>query len=206
MTTGAAWRLRGEILEVCSCAVTCPCNFGGDPTSLPCDAVWGLHIRQGNQGSTQLNDLNVVLYFRIPGKVMEGNWTLGAYLDQRASQQQVQALGSILTGQAGGMFAALGGLIGKALPPKQAPIRFETVNGEHRVTVPGLVEAGSEKIPNPMPEQPPMDTKVTGLMVPIFGGTSNIRRSTAVKVTDRGLPFAFSGRSSVTGQFDLKGP
>jgi hypothetical protein len=51
-----------------------------------------------------------------------------------------------------------------------------------------------------------MDSKVTGLMVPIFGGTSNIRRSSAVKVTDSNLPFQYSGRSSVTGQFDLKGP
>jgi hypothetical protein len=137
---------------------------------------------------------------------MEGNWTLGAYLDQRANQQQMQALGSILTGQAGGLFAALGGLIGKALPPKQVPISFETTNGEHRVTVPGLIEAGSERIPNPMPGQPPLDTKATGLMVPIFAGSSNIRRNSAVKVTDSNLPFEFSGRSSVTGQFDLKGP
>ena len=206
MTTSPAWRLRGEILEVCSCNVTCPCNFGGEPTHSPCNAVWGLHIRDGNHGNTRLNDLNVVLYFRIPGKVMEGNWTLGACLDQRATQPQVEALGNILGGKAGGMFGALGGLIGKALPPKQAAIRFETVNGEHRVSVPGLIEAGSERIPNPMPDQPPMDTKVTGLMVPIFEGSSNIRRSTAVKATDPNLGFEFSGRSSVTGQFDLKGP
>lgn len=205
MTTTTSWRLRGEILEVCSCDLTCPCNFGGESTKSPCNAVWGLHIRQGNHGGTRLNDLNVVLYFRIPGKVFDGNWTLGAYLDQRANPQQVQALGNILGGQAGGMFGALSGLIGKALPPKQATISFETVNGEHRVTVPGLVESGSEKVPNPM-GGPPMDTKVTGLMVPIFGGTSNIRRSTAVKVTDPALPFEFAGSSAVTGQFDLKGP
>jgi hypothetical protein len=206
MTTGTSWRIQGDILEVCSCNVTCPCNFGGEPTKSPCDAVWGLRIQQGNYGNTRLNGLNVVLYFRIPGKVFDGNWTLGAYLDQRANQQQMEALGNNLGGKAGGMFAALGGLIGKALPPKQAPIRFETIAGEHRVTVPGFIEAGSERIPNPMPGQPPMDTKVTGLMVPIFGGTSNIRRSTTVKVTDPNLRFEYAGRSSVTAQFDLKGP
>ncbi len=206
MTTSASWRIRGDILEVCSCNVTCPCNFGGDPTRSPCDAVWGLHVQEGNYGSTRLNDLNVVLYFRIPGKVFEGNWTLGAYLDQRANQQQVQSIGEILSGKAGGLFAALAGLIGKALPPKQVPIRFETVGGEHRVTVPGLIEAASERIPNPMPGQPPLDTKASDLCVPIFAGTANVRRSSAVKVTDPNLRFEFSGRSSVTGRFDLKGP
>ena len=206
MTTGTSWRIRGDILEVCSCNVTCPCNFGGDPTQAPCEAAWGLHIQQGNYGNTRLNDLNVVLYFSIPGKVFEGNWTLGAYLDQRANQQQVQALGTILSGQAGGFFAAAAGLIGNALPPKQVPIRFETVDGEHRVTVPGLLEIGSERIPNPMPGQPPLDSKANDLVVPIFAGTANVRRSSSMKVTDPNLSFEHRGRSAITSRFDLKGP
>jgi hypothetical protein len=168
--------------------------------------VWGFHVGQGNYGNTRLNGLNVVLYFRIPGKVFDGNWTLGAYLDQRANQQQQQALGAILSGQAGGVFAALSGLIGKALPPKQVPISFETVDGEHRVTVPGLLEIGSERIPNPMPGQPPLDAKFTGHAVPIFAGASNVRRSSAAKLTDPNLRFEHRGRSACTGKFDVKGP
>jgi hypothetical protein len=148
----------------------------------------------------------VVLYVSIPGKVFDGNWTLGAYLDQRANQQQQQALGAILSGKAGGVFAALGGLIGKALPPKQVPISFETVDGEHRVTVSGLLEIGSERIPNPMPGQPPLDAKYTGGTVPLFAGSTNVRRSAAAKMTDPNLRFEHRGRSATTGTFDLKGP
>jgi hypothetical protein len=148
----------------------------------------------------------VVLYFRIPGKVFDGNWTLGACLDQRANQQQMEALGNILTGQAGGFFAALGGLIGKALPPKQVPISFETANGEHRVTVPGLVEVGSERIANPMPGQPPLDTKFSGGIIPIFVGSMNVRRSSVMRVTDPNLSFEHRGRAACTGQFDARGP
>ena len=148
----------------------------------------------------------MVLYFRIPGKALDGNWTLGACLDQRANQQQQQALGAILTGKAGGFFAALSGLIGRALPPKQLPIRFETVDGDHRVTVPGLLEIGSERVPNPMPGQPPMDTKFSGGLIPIFAGRTNVRRSAVVRVRDPNLSFEYSGRSACTGQFDLRGP
>src|SRR6266568_5113735 len=72
--------------------------------------------------------LNVVLYGRIPGNAFQGNWTVGVYLDQRADQQQAQALGNIFSGQAGGWPSVLGPLIGNLLAPKQVPIRFETVD------------------------------------------------------------------------------
>lgn len=206
MTTGTSWRLRGNILEVCSCNVTCPCNFGGDPTKVPCDAAWGLHITTGNYGDTRLSGLNVVLYFRIPTKVFDGNWTLGACLDQRANQQQQQALGAILSGQAGGFFGALAGLIGRALAPKLVPINFETADGEYRVTVPGLLEMGSERIPNPMPGQPPLDTKFTGGVVPIFVGPTKVRRNSVVRVRDPNLSFEYRGRAALIGRFDAAGP
>lgn len=205
MTTAPAWQARGDILEVCSCNVTCPCNFGGDPTKTPCDGIWAWHIQQGNYGNTRLDNVNLVMYFRIPTKAWEGNLTLGVCLDQGASPQQQEALGAILGGKAGGFFAAMGPLIGKALPPKQGRINYVKAGGELRVTVPGLLEAGSERIPNPM-GQPPLDTKVSGLILPIFGGQASVRRSAVMKVTDPNLSFEYRGTSSIVGAFDLKGP
>ena len=41
MATEAAWRMRGDVMEACSCATTCPCNFGSDPIPLPCEVVVG---------------------------------------------------------------------------------------------------------------------------------------------------------------------
>ena len=205
MTTAESWRIRGDILEVCSCNVTCPCNFGGDPTFGNCEAVQGYRIQEGNLGNTQLGGVNLVLYIRMPGKPFEGNWTLGVYIDQRATEGQMQALGTILSGQAGGMFAALSGLIGNGLPPKQVPITFETVDGEHHVSVPGLVDIGSERIPSLMGGEP-LDTKVTDLAIPFFSGTANVRRSSKFSLTDPDLSFQHPGHSSFTGQFDLSGP
>jgi hypothetical protein len=206
MTTTTSWRMRGQVLEASSCNVTCPCNFGGDPTQVPCEAILALRIQEGNYGNTRLDGLNVVLYVSIPGNPFQGGWTLGAYLDQRANQEQMQALGTILSGQAGGMFDVLSGLIGNPLPPKQVPIQYESVNGEHRITVPGLLEVGSERIPNPMEGQPPLDTKVNDLSVPFYTGTANVRRSSVFRLTGPELSFEHSGRSSLIGQFDYSGP
>jgi len=206
MTTATSWRMRGHIMGACSCNLVCPCNFGGDPTQLPCEAMFGYQIQEGNYAATQLGGLNFVLYIRIPGKVFDGNWTLGAYLDQRATQEQMEGLGAILSGEAGGLFSVLGGLVGNALPPKQVPISFETVDGEHHISVPGLLEVGSEKISNPMPGQPPLDTKVTDFAVPFYTGTANIRRSSAFSLTDPNLNFQHPGRNCETGHFDYSGP
>ena len=125
----------------------------------------------------------------------------------RADQQQVEALGGLFSGQAGGWFASLSGLIGHQLAPQQVPIQFETVNGEHRVTVPGLLEVGTERIPNPLPGQPPLDIKVSDIAVAgLYAGPVHVRRSSILKLTDPNLRFEYSGRSSLIGQFEYSGP
>jgi hypothetical protein len=206
MATQTSWRMRGDVMEACSCATTCPCNFGSDPTPLPCEVVIGWRIQDGNYGNTRLDGLSVVLYGRIPGNVFQGNWTVGVYLDQRASQPQAQALGDIFAGNAGGWPAMLSSLIGNLLPPKQVPIQFQTVDGEHNITIPGLLEVGSERVSSPLPGQPPLDPKVSDLAVPFYTGSVNVRRSRTLRLSDPGMSFQYAGRSSLVGQFDYTGP
>ena len=206
MATQTSWRMRGDVMEACSCATTCPCNFGSDPTPLPCEVVIGWRIQDGNYGNTRLDGLSVVLYGRIPGNVFQGNWTVGVYLDQRASQPQAQALGDIFAGNAGGWPAMLSSLIGNLLPPKQVPIQFQTVDGEHNITIPGLLEVGSERVPNPLPGQPPLDSKVSDLAVPFYTGSVSVRRSRTLRLSDPGMSFQHAGCSSLIGQFDYSGP
>jgi hypothetical protein len=206
MATQTSWRMHGDVMEACSCATTCPCNFGSDPTPLPCEVVIGWRIQDGNYGNTRLDGLSVVLYGRIPGNVFQGNWTVGLYLDQGASQQQAQALGDIFAGNAGGWPAMLSSLIGNLLAPKQVPIQFQTVDGEHSITIPGLLEVGSERVPNPLPGQPPLDPKVSNLAVPFYTGPVSVRRSRTLTLSDPGMSFQHAGCSSLVGQFDYSGP
>ena len=206
MATQTSWRMRGDVMEACSCATTCPCNFGSDPTPLPCEVVIGWRIQEGNYGNTRLDGLSVVLYGWIPGNVFQGNWTVGVYLDQRASQQQAQALGDIFAGNAGGWPAMLSSLIGNLLTPKQVPIQFQTVDCEHSITIPGLLEVGSERVPNPIPGQPALDPKVSDLAVPFYTGSVSVRRSRTLSLSDPGMSFQYAGRSSLVGQFDYSGP
>jgi hypothetical protein len=52
-----------------------------------------------------LDGLNVALVINAPGPMVEGNWAVGAYIDQRADDKQTEALGAIFTGAAGGPIA-----------------------------------------------------------------------------------------------------
>jgi hypothetical protein len=173
-----AWRMRGDAFEACSCNVTCPCNFASDPTLGFCEVIVAWRIQEGLYGDTRLDGLNLVQYVRMPGNLWQGNWTAGYYLDQRATPEQVHALGTILSGQA-----------------------------EHRVTVPGLLEVGTERIPNPVPGQPPLDITVSDIAVAgLYAGPVHARRSRILKLTDPNLRFEYSGRSSLIGQFEYTGP
>jgi len=100
----------------------------------------------------------------------------------------------------------LGAANRQPVAPRQVPIQFETVDGEHRITVPGLLEAGSERVPNPFSAQPPLDPKVSDLAVPFYTGAVRVRRSRTLRLTDPNMGFEYSGRSALIGSFDYSGP
>lgn len=206
LSDAPAWRLTGDAMEACRCAVTCPCNFTSDPTEVPCNSIVGWHITKGHYGDTQLDDVNLVAYLQIPSNAFAGDWTLGFYFDERANAEQFAALSAIFGGQAGGWPAALTPLVGSPIPPKQAPIHYELADGEVQVSMPGILEVGTEHVPNPMPGLPPLDLKVSNLAVPFYTGTADVRRSTILKMTDPDLSFEYMGRSALIGTFEYQGP
>ena len=69
-----------------------------------------------------------------------------------------------------------------------------------------VLEVGTERIPNPMSGQPPLDTKMSDIAVPLYAGPVHVRRSSILKMTDPNLRFEYSGRSSLIGQFEYTGP
>jgi hypothetical protein len=87
--------------------------FARKPTEGVCDVPLIFHIESGRYGGIALDGLNVALAIHTPGPMAEGNWSVAAYIDQRADDKQTDALGAIFTGAAGGPMAALAPLIGR---------------------------------------------------------------------------------------------
>ena len=107
MATQVQWQLSGDYFENCNCSVVCPCFISkaapltSRPTEGECNVALIFHIDSGKYDGTALDGLNVALAVHTPGPMAEGNWSIAAYIDQRASDKQTEALGAIFSGGAG---------------------------------------------------------------------------------------------------------
>jgi hypothetical protein len=138
------WQVRGTYFEACNCQIPCPCNFTNAPTEGECKVVVAWHVDQGRYGTVDLAGLNAALFACAPGHMMETKWQVALYTDERASQEQAVALGTIFSGQAGGHLAALGPLIGEVLGVKAVPIEYQAEGTKRSMRIGTIAEAEIE--------------------------------------------------------------
>ena len=153
----ASWQISGEYFEACSCDSVCPCPTSGlaaRPTKGSCDVGLVFHVERGRYGNTTLDGLNFAVLAHTPGPMIQGNWTVGVVLDERASAQQREALTTIASGQGGGPMAALGPLIGSFAGTEAKPIRIESSGMRRSVSIPGMLDLAVEGIPGAFREEP----------------------------------------------------
>jgi len=132
------YNLKGTLLEVCTCNILCPCWVGEDPDGDgTCDSVMAWHIDEGTVNGTGVSGRTVAVATHIPGNVLKGNWKVALFVDDKASEQQNQALLDVWTGKLGGPVADLAGLIGEVVSVEQAPITYELNEGK------GILKIGS---------------------------------------------------------------
>ncbi|MBI2911811.1 MAG: DUF1326 domain-containing protein [Chloroflexi bacterium] len=142
--------MKGQYIKNCSCLAHCPCDTVGEPApNRLCEAVVGMHIQEGNFDSVSLSGLNWAGAAHFPGAVHEGNGTLEAFVDERATEDQRNALLTILTGKAGNpWFEVLAQFITTIHGPHFVRIdwEFDKAKRRARVTIPGFIETESEPL------------------------------------------------------------
>jgi hypothetical protein len=142
-----AWQIRGEYFETCSCDYLCPCvtsNLTARPTQGWCTFAFVQHIDQGRFDDVVLDGLNFAIIGRTPEEMAKGNWTVGVITDERGSPEQQQAIVAIVSGQAGGPMAALGGLIGTFAGVEARPISFEKDGHRLAASIPEMLDEALE--------------------------------------------------------------
>ncbi|MBV9016162.1 MAG: DUF1326 domain-containing protein [Alphaproteobacteria bacterium] len=151
------WQLTGDYFENCNCDVVCPCLVStvppltARPTRGVCDVALVFHIDRGSYGGLALDGLNVAVVAHTPGPMADGNWSVAAYIDERADDQQTGALGAIFTGAEGGPMAAFAPLIAQQLGVKKAPIHYRIDGKARSVEIPGIMRMGVDPIPTMHP-------------------------------------------------------
>ena len=152
MAAQQKWHLSGDYFENCNCNVVCPCLVSPSapltarPSQGVCDVALVFHIDKGSYDKVSLDGLNVAVVGHTPGAMGDGNWTLAAYIDERADEQQTAALGAIFSGAEGGPMAAFAPLVGKHLGVKKVAIKY-AINGKSRsAEIPGIMQMAVEPL------------------------------------------------------------
>ena len=149
------WSIEAEFLQACNCDYGCPCEFSAPPTLGYCEGVGAWQITRGNFGNVKLDGLGVAFAARWPKAIHEGGGTACLFFDERASQQQRDALMQICSGQAGGMpFEIIVTTFAKILEPQYVPIKFHVNGRNSSVQVGNAMNVVLEPIKNPVTKEP----------------------------------------------------
>jgi hypothetical protein len=100
-----------------------------------CRVVLAFNIHEGEIEGTDVAGRKVVAIADTPKVMTEGNWRLGMYVDDGASDEQFDKLTKVFGGQLGGPMAALGPLIGEVLGVERAGIDMDDDGLRHSVKV-----------------------------------------------------------------------
>jgi hypothetical protein len=192
-------------LDACNCDWGCPCQFNAKPSHGNCEGVSGAHIIKGNYGSVKFANLNVALIVSWPGAVHEGHGKASFYIDDRASDEQFDALFKIITGEAGGgPFEVYRSTFEKIQEPRRARITFQAKGLNSRVRVDDVAEAWLEPIRNPI------TGKIHRAIIELPGGFEATRMdmssTKAVAANDGFLDFKYSGTYGSFQKVSWKGP
>jgi len=136
-----AYQLEGRLLEVCDCNVLCPCWIGEDADNGTCDTVLAYHIDKGKIDGTDVSGLTIGLLAHIPGNILQGNWRMAVFVDDKASPQQQEAMLNAWTGKLGGPLADMAKLVGEVVAVERAPISFSVEAGEGQLRIGTVAEA-----------------------------------------------------------------
>ena len=98
------WHLRGRGYEFCNCNPGCTCNFSGFPSSSDgsCKAMVGNDIVDGSCGDVDLSGVKAIAVIDWPRAIHDGNGKAVFIVAPETTNEQIEGLSQIYTGQLGG--------------------------------------------------------------------------------------------------------
>jgi hypothetical protein len=119
-------------------------SFGA--TNDYCRLLLVFHIKDGEVEGVDVSGLTVAAITETPKVMTEGNWRLGVFIDEAASDEQAEKLGGVFSGALGGPMEALGPLVGENLGVQRAPIEVREDGLTHSVKIGDAVDFEIEDI------------------------------------------------------------
>lgn len=157
---GVKWEVEGPEYANCNCDYSCPCQFNALPTDGTCNAFAIMRIDKGHFGDISLDGLHMGLLVNFPNPIHEGNGTHQIILDERADEDQRNAMATIIRGDETDELATHWYVYSKMSSTHMDPliglIEFD-IDIENRTAmtkVGDLVDSSCEPIRNPVTGDP----------------------------------------------------
>lgn len=150
------WLIEGVEFSNCNCNYACPCQFESLPTEGNCKGFGVMHIDKGYFGDVKLDGLRAAMMFAWPGAIFEGKGQMQIIIDERADNQQRDAIDRIMHGEevepAGNHWWVFNAMCDTRHATLFKPIECE-IDIEARtahVSIPGVIEASGRPIRSPV--------------------------------------------------------
>jgi hypothetical protein len=196
--------LEGSLLEACSCGVLCPCWVGADPDGGTCSSFNAYRFERGVINGVDVSGLSFINVCLIPGNVLApGSWRVVSFVDDRATDEQHDAILDAYHGRLGGPLADLAGLVGEVVAIERAPITHETRDGKGTLRIGDVVAAEME------PFRSPDGTTITTLRDSLFstvpGSPAYVARANShtVSLPHYGMEWSFEDRNAIQSDYHI---
>jgi hypothetical protein len=198
----AGYQLEGTLLEVCSCDVLCPCWIGEDPDQGTCDAVIAYHFDKGTISGVDVSGLSLVGVAHIPGNVLEGNWRELVFVDDKATDEQTEAILAAFTGKLGGPLADLAELVGEVVGVERAPITHEIVDGAGTLKVGDKVDCKMHPYTGPDGSTTTLNNSVFST-VPGSPAYVGVADSEKIDIPEHGYQWSYEKKNAIQSDWKL---
>jgi hypothetical protein len=194
-----SWSLKGSYFETCSCELMCPCNLSFDhgATYDYCRVVLVFNISTGEIEGSDVSGLKLAVIADTPKVMTEGNWRLGMFVDERATDEQVEKLTAVFGGQKGGPMAGLAPLIGELLGVERAAIEVVEEGLRHSVRIGDAVDFEVEDIV-PFGIETGEPVRLTGVFHPV---ASELTAAEATRSRISAFGIEYEGKTGLSSAF-----
>ena len=193
-----AYEIQGQLLEVCTCNILCPCWVGEDPDTGVCDGTLGWHVNKGTVDGVDVSGRTIVALCHIPGNILKGNWNVRLYIDDKATAPQKDALVAVWTGKKGGPVADLAKLVTKVDAIEQVPITFQVQGVKGTLKVGQAIEATLEPYKGATGKE---TTLHDSIFTTIPGSPAYVGKASHYKANAPGFHIDLRDHNAVSGHF-----
>jgi hypothetical protein len=132
-----------------------------------------------------------------PKVMTDGNWRLGMFVDESATDEQVQKVAGVFGGQLGGPMAGLAPLVGEMLGVEKAPIEIVEDGLNHSVRIGNQIDFEIEDIV-PFGIETGEPVRISGMFHPVG---SELTAAEAKRSSISAFGIEYEGKTGLSSEF-----